>query len=713
MAFYDSLIYGKSNIENIVSMEIENDKINLFIEKDGNVSLKEVPHRYWLLCSERPDLSWIRMEGDQHYLYGKQFDHYWKLRQEKERYEGKDFYTIGHAVEAAMCKDGYTLYKGMTPDQVSILAFDIETNGFAQDENSRVLLISNTLRKNGEITRRLFSYEEYANDGEMVEDWCNWVRSVDPSIIAGHNIYGFDFPFLIHTAGLYGKRLILGRNDSGIRVQTNESKFRVDGSRDLHYHKVQIYGREVCDTMFLAYKYDIGRKYESYGLKYIVNKEGLEKEGRTFYDAQKIKDNYTNMEEWEKIKKYAEEDGDDALALFDLMVPPFFYMTQMIPKPFQLIIESASGSQLNALMVRSYLQNKHSIPKASEAVEFEGAISFGEPGVYQNAVSLDIASLYPSIMLQYDIHDPKKDPNGNLTKLLKYLRNERLKNKKLAKETGEDKYKHLDGSFKILINSLYGFMGASGLNYNFPQGAADVTRKGREILTQSMNWANSKGFLVPKGDTDSITIFNYGEPFNKDQINSLIVEVNSILPEHINFELDAIYDVIVVFKAKNYAYREGEKISTKGSAIKASTKCAALKEYTNLIVNDLLYLKSEEELKNNYNKYVKEAMNVTDIKRWSSRKTLSSTMMESQRTNETKVLDAIKGSNYVEGDRFFTFYLPDDSLCLAENFNGEYNKTRLLKNIHDTVSIFDTVLNVKELFPNYSLKKNQKMLEAL
>ena len=600
MAYYSELIYGKSNIENIVSMEVENDKVILFQEKNGTVSKLVQPHRFWLLCNERLDLTWTMLDGEQHYKYGKQFDNIYKLKQEKDKYEGKDFYSVGNATEACMIKDGYTLFKNMKPTDVSILSFDIETNGVALNDDSKVVLlpkfhsacqvvlISNTYRNNGEITRRMFSHDEYENDGEMIEDWCNWVLSVDPSIICGHNIYTFDFPFLIHVAGKFGKKLKLGRNESPIRVQPFESKFRVDGSRDLHYNKLQIYGREIADTMFLAYKYDIGRKYENYRLKYIVNKEGLEKEGRTFYDAAKIKDNYLIPEEMEKIKQYAEEDGDDALALFDLMVPPFFYMTQMIPKPFQLIIESASGSQLNALMVRSYLQNKHSIPKASEVIEYEGAISFGDPGIYPNAVSLDIASLYPSIMLQYNVHDPVKDPNGNMIRLLNYLRDERLKNKKLAKETGDVKYKHLDGSFKILINSLYGFLGASGLQYNFPQGAEEVTRRGREILTQSMNWAKSKGFSVPKGDTDSITIYKNGETFNDDEINGLIKEVNSILPEHINFELDAIYDVIVVFKAKNYAYREGEKISTKGSSIKGGGRSQALKEFQKQIIEVML-----------------------------------------------------------------------------------------------------------------------------
>lgn len=706
-----SLIYGKNPLENVVSIEVENDKAIIFTEKAGVVSSKEVPHKFWLLSNECLDDSWVRMLGNQHYKWGKQFDSYWKMRSERERHEGKDFYSIGNSIEAMMCKDGYSYFKGMTVQDVSILSFDIETNGLTHNGDSRIFLISNTLRINGKTTRVLFSYEDYENDGQMLEAWCEWVRDSNPSIMAGHNIYGFDLPYMAHVAKMHNVKLSLGRNDSPIKFQRNESKFRVDGSRELHYFKSQIYGREIIDTMFLAYKYDaVERKYQSYGLKAIIKQEGLEKEGRTFYEAGTIKDHYKDPVEWAKIKRYAEEDGDDALTLFDLMIPPFFYLTQMIPKPFQLINESATGSQLNSLMVRSYLQNRHSIPKADAAVDFEGAISFGNPGVYANAVSLDIASLYPSIMLQYNIHSEVKDPENNMLKLLTYLRDERLVNKKLARETGLDKYKHLDGSLKIMINSLYGFLGASGLNYNYPVGASLVTEKGRDILMQSIHWAEEKGFDVPKGDTDSITIYNCGEKFEKPIINDLITEINRILPEVINFELDAIYDVIVVFKAKNYAYREGDKISTKGSALKASTKSPALKEYIKTSINDLLYLQSHEKMQKTYTEYVDEIMNVKDIKRFAARKTLSSTMLESERTNETKVMDALKGSNYTEGDRFHVLYRQDDTICLVENFNGDYNKVRLLKNLYDTATILDGVIPVKDLFLNYSLKRNQKIL---
>ena len=117
-----------------------------------------------------------------------------------------------------------------------------------------------------------------------------------------------------------------------------------------------------------------------------------------------------------------------------------------------------------------------------------------------------------------------------------------------------------------------------------------------------------------------------------------------------------------------------------------------------------------------YKGYVKEASTISspeEMRRFAARKTISSTMKESTRANETKVMDALEGSSYVEGDRVWTFYLPDDKLCLIENFNGEYNKERLYKNLFDTAKVFEGVLPFKELFLNYALKKNLPLVEEL
>ena len=395
----EKLIYGKSNITGIVGLEISNESIELFQQnEDGNVISVFKPHRFWLLSHENIDGKFSRLKGDLHYKYGTQFKTREDFVEYRSYWKDMDTFSIWNAQEAAMVKDGYCFFQGLKHKDVSILSFDIETTGLEIGKKSFVVLISNTYRDtSGNIIRKMFSHDEYETQGEMIKAWCEWVREVNPSIICGHNIFGFDLPYLHHCSD---NGLTLGRNGSAVEFDRHESRFRKDGSQFIHYKKANCYGRTVIDTMFLAIKYDVGRKYESYGLKAIIKHEKLERADRQFYDAGKIKDNYRIPEEMKKIKEYAEHDADDALALYDLMAPPFFYMSQSIPKTYQEVMLGATGSQINAIMMRAYLQDAHSLPKADEAREYEGAISLGEIGIYSACHKVDVASLYPSIMIQ-------------------------------------------------------------------------------------------------------------------------------------------------------------------------------------------------------------------------------------------------------------------------------------------------------------------------
>lgn len=223
-------------------------------------------------------------------------------------------------------------------------------------------------------------------------------------------------------------------------------------------------------------------------------------------------------------------------------------------------------------------------------------------------------------------------------------------------------------------------------------------------------------YILGPVDTDSVSICKHDmSPFTKEERDELLLEINSKFPDLIKYADDGYFPRCIALKAKNYILFDGEKIKVKGSSLKAAQKSQALKDFTNDIIKIMVYTENvvdiNTKLQELYMKYVHEIMNVRDIRRWSARKTLSSTMQESERANETKVIKALEGSNYREGDRFYIYYLPDDSVSLAENFNGTYNKVRLLKNLWDTISIFDTVVPVKELFTNYSLKTKYKLLD--
>ena len=706
----ESLIYGKDQSRRVVGLEATDSTAEVFMQdENGNIHSKFIPNRYWILSSQNHG-RWARLKGNLHYKWGKQYDELDAWKRDKYSLKGRDIFLINNEKEALMVKDGITYVKDMKPQEVTCLSFDIETTSLHHDSTAKLLLISNSYRKNGVVERKLFSYDEHENEGAMIEAWCSWVREKDPSFIIGHNIYGFDLPYIKFIADREGVQMNLGRNGSAIRFNSYESKFRKDQTQDLHYKKAFVYGREFIDTLFLSIKMDIAtKKYESYGLKNIIKQEGWENPDRVFYDASQIRFHYKNEIEWEKIKAYCVFDADDALLLYDKFIPPFFYLAQSVAKPFQLIIESATGSQVNSMMLRSYLQQGHSVPRADEAVAFEGAVSLGNPGIYSNAFKVDVSSLYPSIIRQYEVYDKEKDPQGNFLKLIDTFTLKRLEYKKLAKTDAQ--YDHMQNSFKIVVNSGYGFMGASGLNFNSPRQAAFITNKGREILNQSIDWMKEKNGILVNADTDSITFCKHDQSeFSEQERADLLQDLNSRFPEKITFEDDGYYKKLIVIKIKNYVLWDGKKVKLKGSALKGSTKEPALQQFMKDIINSII--EEKYNYKEIYDRYAKEILNVKEIKRWCTRKTLSDKVFNAQRTNEQKVLDAIEGTEYAEGDRAYFFFKSDGSLELVEKFSGEYDAKKLLSKLYKTSEVFHTIIP-KETFPNYALKKNKNEIEAM
>ncbi len=495
-----SFIFGKDPTKRVVSCAVKDSKFYKFIEhEDGRIEQTEEPYQWWIISEQKLTKDWEPLRGNLKYKFIKKYNHYKDYQDDKQAlYRYKPF-IIWDEKEAALISKGVTYFKGMKVKDVSVLAFDIETNGLTKNSKSFIFCISSAYRNcKGNVEKKLFSSDEYPTQKAMIEDWCLWVRQKNPSILVAHNGYGFDLPYLDHVARMNSTRLMLGRDGSPAVFEEKTSLFRKDGSQSYEYNKCHIFGREIIDTMFLSYKYDVGRKYESYGLKTIIKQEKLEKPGRQFYEASKIGENWGIKEERDKIKAYVIDDSDDALALYDLMIPSFFYFNQSIPKTFQAMNYSASGSQLNAFLLRSYLQMGHSVPATTESVPFEGAISDGYPGVYKNVFKVDVASLYPSIILSYNIYDKIKDPLKHFIYMVRYFTEERLQNKKLAADTGDRYYSDLEQSQKIGINSAYGLLGATGLHFNSPVNASIVTRRGREILKEAIKWASSKDYVPSK-----------------------------------------------------------------------------------------------------------------------------------------------------------------------------------------------------------------------
>jgi hypothetical protein len=214
-------------------------------------------------------------------------------------------------------------------------------------------------------------------------------------------------------------------------------------------------------------------------------------------------------------------------------------------------------------------------------------------------------------------------------------------------------------------------------------------------------------------DTDSISFCKRDlSPFSEEEQVSLLAEINEISPEMMIWEDDGYYKTIVALAAKNYVLQKFDgSITYKGSGVKATMKEIALKEFIKSIIDEIL--NDTNRFTEVYNKYVVEIKEMVDISRWSSRKTVTPAVLEPKRTTEQKIFNVIQGTEYGEGDKIRVFFLADESLCLQENYKGEYHMSKMLCKLYDTASLFDRILDTKSFFKNYSIKKNQPLLAEI
>lgn len=214
-------------------------------------------------------------------------------------------------------------------------------------------------------------------------------------------------------------------------------------------------------------------------------------------------------------------------------------------------------------------------------------------------------------------------------------------------------------------------------------------------------------------DTDSIMFCKPdGSEFSPKEQEDLLNEVNSLFSKNISWEHDGYFSRVIIFKAKNYVMYDGKKMKKKGSALKSATKEIIFKKFSDEMIQAILDDKTN--FLEIYHKYVKLCMNVTkdNIKDFASKKSISKKVMENDRTNEAKIRDTIQGTDYRIGDKIYVYFKEDGSLSLIENFDGSYDKKKILEKLYNSTSLFDSVIDTSQ-FLNYKLKRNQPALEEL
>jgi DNA polymerase, archaea type len=140
-----------------------------------------------------------------------------------------------------------------------------------------------------------------------------------------------------------------------------------------------------------------------------------------------------------------------------------------------------------------------------------------------------------------------------------------------AKEAGNQRYyEALQTTFKILINSFYGYLGFSMGHFNDFAQADRVTRTGREIIQQIVAGLETAGCHIIEVDTDGLYFTPPLDVQTQKDEERLLNDVSQKLPAGISLDLDGHYPAMFSYKMKNYALLdERGEVILKGSGLKS------------------------------------------------------------------------------------------------------------------------------------------------
>lgn len=201
-----------------------------------------------------------------------------------------------------------------------------------------------------------------------------------------------------------------------------------------------------------------------------------------------------------------------------------------------------------------------------------GLVLSPKPGLHENIAVLDFKSMYPNIMITYNLSPdtyitPKEpDPTGGvytapevghrfrrvppgfykeaLTYLINVRSNIRQKMKLLNPKTIE--YQVLDArqkAVKIITNAAYGYAGWVGARWYIKPVAEAASAWGRHIILTASKMAEKEAIQVIYGDTDSLFL-----KYDQTKIQKLEKEIKHDL--RLDVEVGEVYKRIFFTEAK-------------------------------------------------------------------------------------------------------------------------------------------------------------------
>ncbi len=623
------------------------------------------------------------------------------------------------------------------PD-LRVLAFDCEMLaefGMADAERDPIIIIGVKMGDFEEII--------HGNERDIISRFVRIIRDLDPDIIVGYNQDGFDWPYLKKRAEKLSVRLAIGRDGSELTFRGGRPK---------------ITGRLNIDLYDLAMRLDVKVKKLENVAEFLGKRvEIADIEAKDIYRKWSSGDK-------ESVFRYSKQDILNTYFIAEELLPMHYELSKMIRLPIDDITRMGRGRQVDWLLLSEAFRLDEIAPSPSEIEEsYEGAFVLEpERGLHENVYCLDFASMYPSIMIAYNIspdtyvsgrcdechtapevnHKFRKEPDGFFKRILQDLikRRKEIKMKMSKTERESIEYKLLDiqqQTLKILTNSFYGYTGWSGARWYCRACAEATTAWGRYFIRKSAETAKNMGFEVLYGDTDSIFIrrANLSGDNLEKEVKALIEKISEELP--VTIEIDEIYSTIFFVEKKRYAGLTNDgRLVVKGLEVRRGDWCELAKEVQKEVIEIILKEKNPEKAM----RYVREVINRIKGGEYPLSKfviykglTRKPSKYESMQAHVKAVLKAqefgfvypvgtkigfvvVEGSGNI-GDRAYP-------LELIEGFDGKYldiktkhgiEKKRIDRDYYINNQVIPTVLRMLERFgySELTLKGNmQKTLDS-
>ena len=410
-----------------------------------------------------------------------------------------------------------------TNPDLKVMAFDCEmlSHGGVPIPNKDPIIIISIATGADETT--FLSVGEDKDDRRVIADFISFIHEYDPDVIVGYNTDEFDWQYLKTRAEKFKLRLTIGRDES-------PAKFSAGGG----VKEVRIFGRSNVD-LYKVVKRDIS-ELSVKTLDNVADYMGvMRKSERVQVQGWDMARYWNDPELREVLFDYSKADVVSTWGVAERLLPLQFEFARIVRQPLDDVSSMGRGRQVESLLVAEVYKINEIVPaKGGGSGSYAGGfVLFPKPGVHEDVLSLDFSSMYPSIMISYNISPDtvmspdekatefyqapetqyrfRKHPDGFFKLILTNLieRRRAVREQITHTDKGSRDFTVLDvhqNAIKILTNAFYGYTGWHAAKWYRKECAEATTAWGRTIIQDAAERAEKHGLEVIYGDTDSLFV---------------------------------------------------------------------------------------------------------------------------------------------------------------------------------------------------------------